>query len=142
MPPKSSDVAPASRTAHASVGAEIGSDAAQASTVVKVEAVKTWTKWFQSTLNEGQVVNTEVMKEAARLLVDAGLLSVQDSVGLESADLADLTGWSAGTMAARALVKGSVAVANEVHGGAMLKRPIATPMRQQSAHTRIEQAVQ
>ena len=81
MPPKSSDGAPASRAA-ASAGAENISDAAHATTV-RVEAVKTWTTWFQSTLNEGQVANTEVMKEAARLLVDAGLLSVQDSVGLD-----------------------------------------------------------
>ena len=70
------------------------------------------------------------MTEAANKIVEAGIMSVQDSVGLESADLSDLPGWTTLSMSARALVKRGTAIANEVHGShSKIARPVATPAR-------------
>ena len=43
-----------------------------------------WERWFAGSKKEGQSVDKNVMKEAATSFVKAGLMIVQDSVGLQS----------------------------------------------------------
>ena len=103
----------------------------------KKEGIEIWIKWFESTLKEGKMMDKAIMKEAAVVAVEAGVLSVQDSVGLESADLSDFPGFAALSMSARALMKRGVAIAQEVHGSSSSKqeRPIATLLCAQNIRT-------
>ena len=60
----------------------------------KKEGIDNWIKWFENTLKDGQCMDKSIMKEAAVVAVEAGVLSVQDSVGLEFADLFDFPGFA------------------------------------------------
>lgn len=114
------------------------SEAEKKKKLLRKEAGEVWRRWLEGTLKEGQAVDQTVLKEAAIKIVGAGIMSVQDSVGLESADLADFPGWTDLSMSARALVKRGIAIAQEVHGNSCKSdraRPVATPLRSASVRT-------
>ena len=75
-------------------GSAVDTGAVSEATRKKKEGIDNWIKWFENTLKDGQCMDKSIMKEAAVVAVEVGVLSVQDSVGFEFADLYDFPGFA------------------------------------------------